>query len=439
MTTCRFAFPAVLLAALIPGLPACEVEEDEPEVSVEPECTDDPELGIIYVSRDEGCAAEETICPEGDEPFRDDCGCGCRWVGECVDGQTRTVDCNECTCAGGTWSCTLIECGECSPGETRDDLESCTECDCVDGAWSCAAIPGCCTEGDRTDDPETCRSCACVDGMWSCTTDAACELAACLSACDDCDGLDPETAVCGADGELYCSTCELECRGVAEAEDPAACVECDEGTIETIDCGVRNCVRGRWFENLDEWCLHERCLDACPSDCLPEDERPCGDDLRYHCTGCHMACNEVSPAEDAAVCEDPASVCEVEPPPDSVPVSWSLFALGSDCSVPWEIWGDAVFTSDEGLADAYGCTEPSGIDWGANRLARVVFPERTEAEVLGVWERSSEMFVQLAAAAYCGGAAPPDVVLHVLIPASGPEELRSNPCTYGRCVGPPAP
>ncbi len=209
-------------------------------------CEDDPELGIVYVSDDPECAFEDIRCPEGDEPFRDACGCGCRYTG-CEDGDVETLECEECVCGEGEWSCTPTACGldacleACGAGCPAPEFQICGEdgelycnecvmaCYDVDPAEdpSACAPPPDCEEGDtRMDD---CNRCVCEAGAWACT-EMDCGVEACLEECGvGCPA--PEFQICGEDGERYCNECVMGCFGVAPADDPSLCAP---GVIECV-------------------------------------------------------------------------------------------------------------------------------------------------------------------------------------------------------------
>lgn len=348
-------------------------------------CQDDPELGLVYVALGEDCQVVDYMCPEGDEAFSDACGCGCRYVGVCTEGETRDADCNSCTCSDGEWLCTTMACEECAEGDTR--MEDCNTCTCTDGGWSCTEM-ACdeCTDGETR--MEDCNTCTCSGGIWACT------------------GL--------------------------------ACEECSEGETRVEGCESCTCQDGAWACDADMFCEYDACIAACPAACDPVEERICGDDLTYHCTPCHMACEGVSET-NATFCADPAATCEATPPPDSVEVVWSVLSSEGCDEQLFEFGEPVIYAEADAITDAHPCLDVSGVDWDANRVARVVVNERTEAEVLAVWSRSDEMYVQTAAPAYCGGAAPPNWQAFLLIPVDGPAAIRQGDCTYGRCTGPPAP
>lgn len=404
-------------------------------------CEDDPERGIVYVSDDPGCDLDAVVCPEGDEAFRNECGCGCRYVGECEDGATRTVDCNECWCVDGRWECTLIGCPECEDGETRTDIDECEVCECIDGFWSCTELIDCvpaCTEGELRDFPETCQTCRCDGGGWSCVPDDECLAERCVEECDEPVEVDPSRWVCTADG-FRPSPCVAGCYDLDILDDWASCAVCDEGESTEDGCLTSTCFEGRWYSSEDEWCVLDECIAACPASCVSADEQPCGANLDYYCTDCHLACYEVEEI-DRASCEDPASTCVGTPPPDSTPVEWETWTPGEGCVVPeFDVLADRVFVGEDELAAEYGCTGSSDVQWDRERIVRVVFPERVDAEVVAVYDRGDELFVQMAAAAYCGGPAPPNSTMHVVVPLSDWASVDANPCTWGYCVGPPAP
>ncbi len=58
---------------------------------------------------------------------------------KCQEGDKKQVGCNWCTCEGGIWSCTELNCeGEpptCQEGDKK--MIECNSCTCRDGGWSC--------------------------------------------------------------------------------------------------------------------------------------------------------------------------------------------------------------------------------------------------------------------------------------------------------------
>lgn len=100
--------------------------------------------------------ADDTVC--SDNGFNDDGECDdwcpdgdaadCPVSNTCGDGDTKTVDCNDCVCSDGNWACTEKACdnndpanngsGVCSDGDTKQ--VECNTCSCLDGAWACTEI-----------------------------------------------------------------------------------------------------------------------------------------------------------------------------------------------------------------------------------------------------------------------------------------------------------
>lgn len=130
------------------------------------DCEDceDPESELVdYAAELDDCELIDFDCPDGWDVFANDCGCGCVFsdpVLECEDGETTTIECNDCVCVDGTWQCDDREC---------DDLETCLldcgvgcpapafqECG-VDGNDYCNDCTAACYEVELADDRELCE------------------------------------------------------------------------------------------------------------------------------------------------------------------------------------------------------------------------------------------------------------------------------------------
>ena len=168
---------------------------------------------------------------------------------------------------------------------------------------------------------------ACDEGV--CVSDVESQ---CLSLCGEgCPA--PEFQLCGEDGTLYCNTCEMACKGVAEASDRSAC---EQGSVEQCiddcrDCSTDEepCLTGvppwYWLCGSDGNLYEDSCdiscrgltevtdrttcqsaedctMDHCGEECPMPPEQMCGEDGTLYCTTCEMACNGVNEASDPATC-----------------------------------------------------------------------------------------------------------------------------------------
>jgi len=408
----------------------------------------------LYTSFDATCEASVVECERGGTPFKDACGCGCPAPApECVAGDTRQEDCNTCQCVDGRWACTLIAC-ECSGTATRPWICD-TECECVAGTWSCpdvdCSIEECLAEcGDGCPAPEFqpcgedgnlyCNTCEMgCRGIEEAGSRDVCEDLTCEEACGiGCPA--PEFQLCGADGNLYCNLCVMGCAGVSEAPSRDVCdgsTTCDPAELGDIECGPEYvCVDGRWEgpATCDPFACGMRCIEAGGS--------VCGADGNTFDTDCWRRCYGVDVADSPDKCDPDPTVCDVTDDL-AVPVAWERLEFIAGCSLPFGFEGDLipdqVLTSEEAFRAAFSCEEGamSGVDWDTERVAIVSFAERPSADVAEVYVRDGRVVVQLAAEVYCGGARPPSAVVVVVIPA-GDEAVEAGQCTYGRCpIGPP--
>ena len=225
---------------------------------------------------------------------------------------------------------------------------------------------------------------------------------------------------------------ESDAPDIGDAAEP-----CTDGETTTEGCETCWCAEGVWECSIDEWCAYEECRAECPTECLPADEQPCGASVEYFCTECHMSCAGVE-AVEREICEDPTLSCPALPP-DAIPTEYEVWTPPEGCWI--DDFGDYPSTligNEEAYREALRCEGESGIDWASSRLALAVFYERPGAEVYGASLRGSELVVQMAARVYCGGPAPPNTSVPVLVDAL-PETLNVVECSYGACTGPPAP
>lgn len=212
---------------------------------------------------------------------------------------------------------------------------------------------------------------------------------------------------------------------------------CEDGDVTQEGCETCYCNEGTWECSEDEWCVYEECIAACPAECVSIEEQPCGSNLGYFCTPCHLECNGVEEV-DREVCEDPGSTCG-ELPPDSESVTYSIWEAPGDCYI--DEFGDyasTLFASDSEFHSTVGCDAELGLDWDAGRLILAVFFEGPGAEIRTVATRGDEAVVQMTAPAYCGGPAPTNTSTLVWVEAL-PTTINVINCTYGSCTGPPAP
>jgi hypothetical protein len=78
-------------------------------------------------------------------------------------------------------------------------------------------------------------------------------------------------------------------------------------------------------------------------------------------------------------------------------------------------------------------TADPNIDFTTHRLAFVVASSNPDIELRGVVEdETGAIKIYTASPAYCGGAAPPDSGLYVLVPLDEREIVHSH-CGYGEC------
>lgn len=258
-----------------------------------------------------------------------------------------------------------------------------------------------------------------------------------VDASTDTPDLATDVPVDDADGDSTADAAEDTRHDGADSDSDPDTGPCADGESRTDGCETCYCASGSWECYVDEWCAYEECLAECPAECLPREEQPCGSSVEYFCTDCHLDCAGVTEVE-RAVCEDPTSSCG-SLPPDAVPIEFEIWTPPDGCWLDeFAEHSSALIDNDGALAPLIGCDEPSGIDWETSRLALSVFYERPDAEVYGAALRGEELVVQMAARVYCGGPAPPNSAVLVLVEAT-PETLNVVECSYGACTGPPAP
>jgi hypothetical protein len=165
----------------------------------------------------------------------------------CMDGATRDDGCNTCTCTDQTWSCTALFCSNqgCSDGDTRSGDDGCSACTCSGGQWACSDAPclNQCIDGERMPAGDGCNTCSCSGGQWACTG-AYCQ--------PDCVEGDTQPA---GDG---CNTCS--CSGGQWSCTMMDCAPCTDGEkmLASDGCNTCACTGGEWQ------CTAEAC-SACPA------------------------------------------------------------------------------------------------------------------------------------------------------------------------------
>ena len=119
--------------------------------------------------------------------------------------------------SGDTHSDTASDTHDENLADTHDEAEPDSE---QDGARD-SDVPNECVDGEQQ--IGDCMMCQCVGGAWDCYD--SCNPDACLAACGvGCPA--PEYQLCGNDGQLYCTSCQMGCYGMTEATDPAVCAAC---------------------------------------------------------------------------------------------------------------------------------------------------------------------------------------------------------------------
>lgn len=125
--------------------------------------------------------------------------------------------------------------------------------------------------------------------------------------------------------------------------------------------------------------------------------------------------------------------------PDGVPVPYEVVSAGfegeldpqkvhisPDCWLPIEGIGSTVVTDDPGFFALQRChgdaqPEPSGIDWATWRLAFYPTQESPETSVLWVLDDGGTLVVGADLPQYCGGPAPGQGLVAVLLPVGDAE------------------
>jgi hypothetical protein len=178
----------------------------------------------------------------------------------CRDGAQGRLDCNDCVCENGGWSCTEIACGEPEPCERATTEDACGALE-VECEWAlCAQDAGCpnisggaCVSPPQTDDAcgedplrisRVCEICNCTDGSWQCdgTPCQQCEAFTDFADCDnagpgcswaqcpqdDFDCPNPEGGIC-VEPPTSGESCEVPGVSGADAADGCNRCSCDDG------------------------------------------------------------------------------------------------------------------------------------------------------------------------------------------------------------------
>lgn len=128
---------------------------------------------------------------------------------------------------------------------------------------------------------------------------------------------------------------------------------------------------------------------------------------------------------------DPSLACN--PPAELEDVEHELWS-NTECSERSPDLGERVYTTTEELLENIDCGEADpGVDFSIHRLAFVVANSNPNIGLRGVVEdENGAIKIYTASPAYCGGAAPPNSGLFVLVPADERDVIHS-PCVYGQC------
>ena len=199
------------------------------------DCADDEELGRVYIDLNPNtCTAEDTVCPEEDVPFANECGCGCIRTESDVGGPPPDAgsDVPDADAPDAPIDADAPEVRD-ADGPDSDvpdvDAPDCDRCACVGGAWDCGeataeecGLVGPCSACADPDPSEGCLTCECVGDSWSCAPTVACDYDSCIETCSGEE--DPEDPLaCGENLFRYPTSCERACAGVVAAAEPAVC------------------------------------------------------------------------------------------------------------------------------------------------------------------------------------------------------------------------
>lgn len=129
-------------------------------------------------------------------------------------------------------------------------------------------------------------------------------------------------------------------------------------------------------------------------------------------------------------------------PPAGTDYAAAVYASPQGCFLnSFNLELDVLVTSEQEFAEQYACTAgvTSGIDFTQQQLFIGLARERTSAELGYVHiDDAGDISVGLVSPAYCGGAAPPNTPVPVLMARSLRAPV-SGLCTVGQCTGLPLP
>ncbi len=174
--------------------------------------------------------------------------------------------------------------------------------------------------------------------LFSCSdNDSLSEFEICQEECGGACAIPLGDQLCGDDGLLYCSKCELECAGVEDMEGMMVGCDPEEGdtcsregalaTNATEGGGMCTCTEGKWLCTTDFEELWGDCPKTCDETCEVNKDMPCGADGALYCNLCVMECRGVKEADDPAVCTTGQSECI-----DTPKLVWdSDFCNGCSC------------------------------------------------------------------------------------------------------------
>jgi hypothetical protein len=156
---------------------------------------------------------------------------------------------------------------------------------------------------------------------------------------------------------------------------------------------------------------------------------------------CLMYCQPSDPGCcEPGQCLAKSETAECPRPQGSTELAMVIPELPRECSLPLYLPFNEfqLIESKAEFHDLFDCMSPSiapGIDFAEHRLALVNVRQNPHPSLLWLAE-GSEITIGVKVPAYCGGAAPPDTLLMVLVPANG---LPVTPelCRVGEC--PPCP
>ena len=188
----------------------------------------------------------------------------CEFLGLYGDGECQTFCPEDVDCLPPSGSCEGLECGD-SCGVVYCFMPPCPSMYCDENLQ-------------------------CVMSMEP----PVCDVEQCLMECPlACPA--PEYQICGADGNLYCNTCIMDCKGVEEADDPSICDPAPQACESDSDCAPGA-----------EWCEDGECV-ACDNS---------GMFCKMYCqygmverNGCHPC--QCAERDDRCIDKDCGEICEM--------------------------------------------------------------------------------------------------------------------------------